>query len=788
MKKSISSIALLFITLLGLAQPAKNMIERDHMRFPGKKLSNICGYVDSLGNEYALVGTSTGMTIVDVTNPDSSFEVASFPGPNSIWREIKTWQHYAYVTTEGGGGLQIVNMRDLPGTNLPFHSWTPSISGQTLNSIHALHIDAGFVYLYGSNIANKGIVIGDLADPWNPVYAGLFNGSYVHDGYVRNDTVWAGQIYAGTYSAIDVSNKANPVVVGLPQQTPNAFTHNTWLSDNSRYLFTTDEVDNSYLAVYDVSDVSAIQLIDKIQSQHPGSQSIVHNTHIRSDYAITSWYKDGVVITDGHRPQNLVNIGYIDSSPDSGGGFSGVWGVYPFLPSGTIVTSDIDSGMYVYTPNYVRACYLEGIVRDSLCNTLLNNVQVSLQGTAISDSTDFTGNYKTGTPDAGSYFAVFSKSGYLTKTVPVTLTNGVVTIADVELLSNSTVNLNGYVSDASFAVTLPNAYVTLANSSGTYSLQTDNNGAFSNCATVGGTYNVVSGKWGFETTCFDTLISQASASLNLSLQPKIQDDFSFEYGWTASASATSGSWVRAIPIGTSFVSTDDANPGSDVISDCSDKAFVTGNGGGAAGSDDIDNGAVYLTSPVFDLSGYVQPVVKFSRWFFNDGGSGAPNDSMHILIGNGSTEIELELITSSSPTQSQWISKSIDITGLIALTNTMQVRVIAADAAPGHIVEAGFDNFSVEEGNVGINNPKSSALVFTISPNPSNDLFTVSGYTTSTLSSQAKLVISDLSGRIVEEVNVQSAKVTVGRNLVSGVYFATLISNGTSSTHKLVKY
>jgi choice-of-anchor B domain-containing protein len=787
MKKFLSSIALSLVALASIAQPSKNMVERDHMRFPGKVLSNICGYADSLGNEYALVGTSTGMTIVDVTNPDSSFQVASFPGPNSIWREIKTWQQYAYVTTEGGGGLQIIDMRNLPGTVLPFHSWTPSISGQTLNSIHALHIDAGFVYLYGSNISNKGIVIADLANPWTPVYSGLFDGGYVHDGYVRNDTVWAGQIYAGTFSAIDVSNKANPIVLAT-QQTPNAFTHNTWLSDNSKYLFTTDEVDNTYLAAYDVSNVNNIVFVDKIQSQFPGGQAIVHNTHIRNDYAITSWYKDGVVITDCHRPQNLVNVGYIDSSPLSGGGFDGVWGVYPFLPSGTIVTSDIDSGMYVYTPTYVRACYLEGIVRDSLCNTLLNNVRVEIIGTSVLDSTDFTGNYKTGYADSGSFMAMFSKPGYTTAMIPVTLSHGVVTNVNVKLLSSSTVNLSGFVNQAVLSVTIPNANVSLANGNGSYALLSDNSGAFSNCATVGGQYNVISGKWGFETICFDTLISLATSNLNISLNPKIQDDFSFDFGWTTSSTATSGAWTRGVPVGTTFSNQDDSNPGSDVSSDCSDKAFVTGNGGGQAGADDVDNGAVYLSSPLFDLTGYVQPVVKYSRWFFNAGGTGNPNDSLHIVLSNGTNEIVLELATYFTPGASSWVNKSINISGLIALTSTMQLRVKTADAAPGHILEAGFDNFSVIEGSLGLDNNKSANAGMFISPNPSANLFNLNLAENKLKGTLQKLIIRDVTGRVVDEILIDSDQLSFGKKLTSGVYFATILTNLESSTQKIIKY
>ncbi|MEY4111414.1 MAG: hypothetical protein RLZZ46_1770, partial [Bacteroidota bacterium] len=390
MKKLLSLFLLISISATAQPPVGKNIQLAGTLTYPqGVVMSNIGGYVDSLGNEYALVGTSEGLSIVDVTNPAVPVEVAAIPGPNSIWREVKTWQKYAYVTTEGGAqGLQIVDLSNLPdASNIPYQTWQPFVSagssGQTLETIHALHIEDGFVYLYGSNNGNTtggpidGIVIADLSDPWNPTVAGLFDQYYIHDGYVRNDTVWGGAIYNGFFSVIDVTDKANPVVLQT-QQTPSVFTHNTWLSDNSRYLFTTDEVSDSYLGVYDINDLSNITEMDRIQSQNPGSLSIVHNTHILNDYAVTSWYTDGVVITDGHRPGNLVNVGWYDTSPLTGDGFNGCWGVYPFLPSGNLVASDIEGGLYVLTPTYVRAAYLEGTVTDSICGDPLAGVTVTI--------------------------------------------------------------------------------------------------------------------------------------------------------------------------------------------------------------------------------------------------------------------------------------------------------------------------------------------------------------------------------------------------------------------------
>ena len=71
--------------------------------------SDIWGYVDGGGNEYALVGLNDGTSIVDVTDPANPFEVFFEPGMNSIWRDIKTWDNYAYVTTEEPQGLLIID-------------------------------------------------------------------------------------------------------------------------------------------------------------------------------------------------------------------------------------------------------------------------------------------------------------------------------------------------------------------------------------------------------------------------------------------------------------------------------------------------------------------------------------------------------------------------------------------------------------------------------------------------------------------------------------------------------
>ncbi len=398
-------------------------------------LNDIWGYVDSDGNEYALVGTETGLSIVDVTTPTAPVEVFFGSGVNSIWRDIKTWGDYAYVSTEGGGGIYIVDLSPLPGTITTTSSFTGSV--YPFQTVHNLYIDEfGRLYIFGSNNGVGGAIICDLtADPMNPVELGRFNDYYLHDGMARGDTLWGGAIYQGNLVAVDVSDPANTVLMAT-KSTPNQFTHNCWVSDDGNTVFTTDEEEDAYIAAYDVTDFDNITELDRVQSS-PGNNVIPHNVHVNNKYLVTSYYSDGVVIHDADRPGNLIEVGNFDTAPDfPGPGYHGSWGVYPFLPSGIIVAADIENGLYVLQPNYVRGCYLEGNITDSITGLPVNNVKIEIVPSGISDYSDFSGAYAFGTAVAGTYDVVFSNSGYNTKTIEdVVLDNGLLTTLDVELSS-----------------------------------------------------------------------------------------------------------------------------------------------------------------------------------------------------------------------------------------------------------------------------------------------------------------------------------------------------------------
>ncbi|MFN5374078.1 MAG: hypothetical protein ACK5A8_07035, partial [Flavobacteriia bacterium] len=95
---------LLLFTIVGSAAFAQFSIDSlshiDYQALHGANLNDVWGYTDELGNEYAIVGTSKGTSIVDITNGSQPQEIFWLAGSESIWRDPCVFGNYAYVTTE----------------------------------------------------------------------------------------------------------------------------------------------------------------------------------------------------------------------------------------------------------------------------------------------------------------------------------------------------------------------------------------------------------------------------------------------------------------------------------------------------------------------------------------------------------------------------------------------------------------------------------------------------------------------------------------------------------------
>ena len=437
---------ILVLSMLSIGLPSfaqLNMTLKSNLTFD-KNLSDIWGYVDESGREYALVGLRDATAIVDISDPENPQLISEIAGPSTVWRDIKTYGTHAYVITDRDGlGLHVLDLSNLPNplTAADHYFWAPTFpefDSTQLSICHNLYIEesTGTAYLAGCNINRGGVIAVDVTNPDSLVTLGFMDPRYSHDVYVRNDTVYSSDISAGFFSITDAKDKSNPALL-MTQFTPRSFTHNTWLSDNSKVLFTTDERGNAPVAAYDISDLSDIKLLDEFRPTNSlGAGLIPHNVHVLNDFLVTSFYKEGVIITDATKPDNLIEVGNYDTYPIPGdfSGFSGNWGAYPFLPSGLVLASDINNGLFVLEPTYIRAAYLEGLVKDAQTDTPLPNVTVKiLSDDPNLDRSQASGVYKTGQVTPGTFLVEYSKPGYESKQVEVELVNGEITLMDVAL-------------------------------------------------------------------------------------------------------------------------------------------------------------------------------------------------------------------------------------------------------------------------------------------------------------------------------------------------------------------
>ncbi len=451
----INQIFLLFIfPIFTYSQGSYNLTLLGEFEWQNTEGSDIWGwYNPNNGYEYALVGLNDGFSCVDVTNPTNPTEMFYISSKNSTWRDVKTWNNYAYVTTEADTGLLIVDLNDMTGqTHWYVTNFTNPVNGSSteFTSAHNLYIDEnGIAYIFGagSNSGSNpsdGVIFLDVeSNPTNPHYLGEWDDHYIHDGMTRGDTLYAGCINIGELYIIDVSDKNNPIILGH-RPTPSNFSHNIWVSDDGNYVFTTDEKSNAFIGSYDITNLSNIIEIDRIQS-NPGSNSVPHNTHVDGNFLITSWYRDGTVVHDITYPDNIIQVAYFDSYIGGGNngpnnGFDGCWGTYPYLPSGNIISSDINSSssqlgrLLVFRRDFQQACFLKGNVTDLNSSLPLSGVKVEIISPILNfETTNILGDYSTGVPSAGTFDIIFSKACYLSDTITLSMLNGVVTTLDVTL-------------------------------------------------------------------------------------------------------------------------------------------------------------------------------------------------------------------------------------------------------------------------------------------------------------------------------------------------------------------
>jgi len=615
--------------------------------WPGASNANVVeGYVSQSGREYALLGLSSGMAVVEVTNPGNATKIAFLPGPTSLWRDIRTFGTHAYAVSEGGGGIQVF---DLSQVDAGVVSQVNQVTTGGGSATHTLFInrDSGYLYRAGGN---SGLRIYSLADPANPAFVAEWADRYVHEVTVVNYTSgpYAGKEIAFAcgglnggwvqtgLSILDVTNKGAISVLTHYEYPSARYSHQAWPTQDLQYLYLNDEKDEQDLGLPGTTriiDISNLSAPVQVGTWTNGLAAIDHNLYVKGSIAFLSNYRSGLRVLDVSSPQAPVETAWFDTFPNSNSAsFNGLWDCDPYLPSGIVLGSDIERGLFVW---YVGPPPLGFSYPDGLPDL------VSPDGQELSaDIAPLQGQEV----DPTSVRLVLTTGGG-TIEVPATSRDGVRYTASIPALPCLDEITYSFVAKAT-------------------------NGIELSSPTPGVLATVAYGR----TRVF-------------------LHDFETESGWSVGApgdTAFAGLWTRVDPVGTTAQPEDDRSPDGTLC-------WVTGQGvpGGGAGAADVDGGATTLLSHVFDATGDGEAMLTYWRWYSNNLGNNPNEDTMPILISGdgGATWTLLEDVAENT---GQWTRRSVRIADHLPPTATMRLKFVAQDFGFASLVEAGVDDVGVD--------------------------------------------------------------------------------------------
>lgn len=365
------------------------------------RTSNCWGYTSPNGREYAIIGLETGVAFVEITNPGNAQIVKILSAPSSIWNEQKTYQNYAYSVSEGGQGVKVFNLSNIDGTGSNRVTWVRDVTAPDTSATHTVTVDTDSGFLYRNGGGNNGLRIYSLSNPSNPSFVGSWSTRYVHDSQVVTYTSgpYAGKQIAFCYTGfnggftepgidiLDVTSKSNIIDLGRIVYPGGKFSHQAWLSADKRLLYLDDELDEPDVRtttyIFDVSNLSNPTFVRTFNNNN---SAIGHNLYLRNCLIYEANYTSGLRLFSLANPYAPVEVGYFDTSSDyTGATFNGAWGVYPFFPSGSVIISDIERGLFVLD--------VSAVSNGMTCETTTINYPFSDNFTAATvNSTLWSGN------------------------------------------------------------------------------------------------------------------------------------------------------------------------------------------------------------------------------------------------------------------------------------------------------------------------------------------------------------------------------------------------------------
>ncbi|MCB0705820.1 MAG: choice-of-anchor B family protein [Saprospiraceae bacterium] len=408
MKSLLASLCILLASHLLLAQAEEaTMLYNWHndditpTSWLGSRYNDIWG-VEVNGQEFAIMGGTDGVHFFNVTEGADSEELpdAFVPGTaggsNLVHRDYHAYNGYLYtVADEGSSTLQIIDISDLPNSTTLVYN-----ESDLIRRAHNVFIEESQARLYACGVSvgstNYALSVLSLDDPTSPVVLGSFPNAnlsipYVHDIYVKDNIAYLNCGTSGFY-VVDFTDTDNPVLLGtMTDYEQQGYNHSGWLHPDGQYYYLADETHGKDLKVVDVSDFSDIHVVSTFSAESGHPSEIAHNLIVRDDKLYVSYYYDGLQVFDLSNPAAPVRIAYYDTyDQPNDASYRGAWGVYPLLPSGNVLLSDMHNGLFLfekieYTPVSAQEIQLAPFQMNVFPNPAQESVTLAIQSEAAVD-------------------------------------------------------------------------------------------------------------------------------------------------------------------------------------------------------------------------------------------------------------------------------------------------------------------------------------------------------------------------------------------------------------------
>ncbi|MCA8951738.1 MAG: hypothetical protein KDE27_19675 [Planctomycetes bacterium] len=335
MRALLSSLVLLGLVATASGQGVNCTLLGTFPPYSNDPFVGLWGYAAPNGDEYALIGTTAGTIVVDVSNPTNPIQRKWLPWGFASTRDIRTYSHFAYVVTGANAGFQILDLGD-PGNPVALGVFGATHSSSARNV--CVDVAAGRLYLVG---CDTGTLVYDLTqNPANPTFLGYAlpggNVNYVNDLCVQNGYAYGAMLATNMLRIVDASAPL-PWIALSNTSMPAAYT--CWPNAAGTLCVATSGINGGGVRLFDISNKSSPQPLGQFS---PNLSSRPSDAYLVGGFCHAIWDNLGYRCLDVRNPNNPVEVASFNTSSSA---------CHPLLPSGNVLVAARLAGLDVIRPH-----------------------------------------------------------------------------------------------------------------------------------------------------------------------------------------------------------------------------------------------------------------------------------------------------------------------------------------------------------------------------------------------------------------------------------------------------